>query len=612
MHDRGETSLDAFKARLPLAEIVGRYVRLTRRGREHTGLCPFHQEKTPSFSVVEEKGFYHCFGCGAHGDAIGFIMEVEGLSFPDALAKIGEITGIEPPRRSGDNAPKIDPGLAEANAAAMRWFEDQLRQPRGRSARQYLERRGVGEEAVARFHIGYAPPQRSGLKDWLAANGIGEKLAIEAGLLIAPEDGGASYDRFRERLIFPIEDHRGRIVAFGGRALADQRAKYLNSPETPLFHKGSVLFGLPLASKAAKKAQRILLVEGYMDVVALADAGIGEAVAPLGTAVTEDQLRLLWRYADEPVVCLDGDEAGFAAALRATRRALPIMRGGQSLRFALLPEGDDPDSFVRKHGREAMENICRSAMPLSRLIWQAEHARQPVDTAEKLAGLRKRLSDYSRLAEDADLRRYLHDQFRSLADARWAAIAPKSGNWRGSRRNTRQGQRSGGAARWERSPELGATSQRTDSIRDLRLVAYFILFPDLLARHDELFADLELRDPRIDALRQQILVWFASDENLDPESLRHHLTCHGYDQVVEMVMKSMGPVSRDSGVDRQAVDRLLESMRHGAALKRESVQHEAAIRERRERELDAHRLSQNELLNESSTTVAPGGHLDAD
>ena len=399
----GDGALEDFKARLPLVDIVARHVRLIRRGNRHQGLCPFHQEKSPSFYVFEDQGNYHCFGCGAHGNAIDFIMAIEGLPFAEALRRLSDLTGIPAPLRSPDqaetSAERVNPLLA-ANEAARGWFQEQLAASAGRIARDYLQRRSVPEALQSRFAIGYAPDGRDAMVRALEARGVAVATQVQAGLAIDPEDGGRPFDRFRHRLMFPITDQRGRLVGFGGRALGDAKAKYLNTPETPLFKKGSLLYGHDLASKPAREKKEIFIVEGYLDVIAMHEAGFANTVAPLGTAIGEDQLKLLWRYGEEPYVCLDGDAAGLAAALRMIRRALPIMAGGQTLRFVVLPAGEDPDSLLHGRGRAAFEDLLASAVPLSQMIWQAEHNAAPVETPEQLAGLRRRLLDYVRLTGD--------------------------------------------------------------------------------------------------------------------------------------------------------------------------------------------------------------------
>ncbi len=321
--------LDELRQRVSLAEIVGRRVKLVRRGREYIGLCPFHKEKTPSFSVVEDKGFYHCFGCGAHGDVIGFVMQTENLSFPEAVEQLARQAGLDVPQESREERERAarQATLQGAVDAACVYFEQMLYGPDGRAARAYLERRGLDEATIRRFRLGYAPDGRDHLKRALAKE-FPEPLLIEAGLLRKPEGGGETYDYFRDRVIFPIGDRRGRIIAFGGRVMGDGQPKYLNSPDTPLFQKGRVLYGWALARAAAAKEPSAIVVEGYMDVIALHRAGFATAVAPLGTALTEAQIEELWRLAPEPILCFDGDAAGQRAASRALARALPILKPG--------------------------------------------------------------------------------------------------------------------------------------------------------------------------------------------------------------------------------------------------------------------------------------------
>jgi DNA primase len=348
--------LDELRARINLSDVVGRRVRLIRRGHEHSGLCPFHNEKTPSFTLNDDKGFFHCFGCGAHGDVIGFVMKTENLSFPEAVERLADEAGLAIPKSAPEDAAraKVELSLFAVTEAAGKWFQERLRAPDGRIAREYLAGRGVDAQTIARFRLGFAPDGRGALKSALAAQGFPESLMITAGLLVVPEDGRPAYDRFRGRLMFPIEDPRGRVVAFGGRILGDGEPKYLNSPETPLFHKGRQLYGLRHAREILKAPNlagqpSLLVVEGYMDAIAALSVGIA-AVAPLGTALGEDQIALLWRLVAEPVLCFDGDSAGLRAAGRAAERGLPLVKPGFSLSFATLPKGDDPDTLVRCAG----------------------------------------------------------------------------------------------------------------------------------------------------------------------------------------------------------------------------------------------------------------------
>ncbi|MGA3306707.1 MAG: DNA primase, partial [Stellaceae bacterium] len=383
--------LDELRERVSLAEIVGRRVKLTRRGREYIGLCPFHNEKTPSFSVVEDKGFYHCFGCGAHGDVIGFAMQTESLTFPEAVEQLARKAGLQVPQSTPEERQRAERAqtLQGAVEAACGFFEAQLREPGGARAREYLAKRGLDESAWKRFRLGYAPDSREALKRALGGK-FPEALLLEAGLIRKPEDGGEAFDYFRGRVIFPIGDRRGAIIAFGGRVLDDTQPKYLNSPDTPLFAKGRVLYGLASARAAAARDPSAIVAEGYMDVIALRRAGFHTAVAPLGTALTENQIEELWKLAAEPILCFDGDQAGQRAASRALERALPLLKPGFSLRFATLPVGEDPDTLIARQGAEAMRAVLDRARPLAEVLWTIETA-HPLKTPEQRAALEQRL-----------------------------------------------------------------------------------------------------------------------------------------------------------------------------------------------------------------------------
>ena len=364
--------LDELRARLTLSTIIGRRIKLTRAGREYKACCPFHNEKTPSFFVNDEKGFYHCFGCGAHGDIISFEMEQGNLTFPEAVERLAAEAGLEVPRETPREreAARQRAGVLEVLEAACTFFEQQLRMPVGKDGLAYLQRRGLDSETIARFRLGWAPAAGA-LKSALARQAIDEGQLIEAGLL-KPSDqpDRPAYDYFRDRVTFPITDRRGRVIAFGARTLGDGQPKYLNSPETPVFQKGLVLYGLAQAREAIGKAGEAIVAEGYMDVIALSAAGFPQTVAPLGTALTEPQIEDLWRMVDEPILCFDGDAAGQRAALRAADRALPLLRPGKSLRFALLPAGKDPDDLLRAQGARAMRGILEAARPLLEVLWQ--------------------------------------------------------------------------------------------------------------------------------------------------------------------------------------------------------------------------------------------------
>ncbi len=543
-----DPALDDFKARLPLVEVVARYVRLTRRGREHAGLCPFHKEKTPSFNVVGDKGFYHCFGCGAHGNAIDFVMAIEGLPFAEALQRVADLTGIAPPERAAPSAPRPDPGLIEANAAAARLFSSWLWGEAGGEARAYLRRRGLGRRAADRFALGYAPDGNA-LTAALRREGFAADLAVEAGLL-ARSDDGAAYDRFRHRLMFPIHDPRGRVVGFGGRALGEARAKYLNSPETPLFQKGRLLYGQTRAAEAVRAKNRLVLVEGYMDVVGLSQAGIEGAVAPLGTSVTEEQLARLWRHDDAPVVCLDGDKAGTAAALRLARRALPLMQGGRTLRFVVLPEGEDPDSLVRLEGSRAFGARLDAAVPLSAMIVEAETAAVGgVTTPESFADLRRRLLDYANLATDPGLKRGLRDHVFAWLDEH--------------RLGPRRRIKSAGSGH-DSGAGLGHSLNRVGN----DLITAVLQTPDCLHEFEEELDEIKFESDELEDLKREILTWYAGTQSLDAAALRDHLTSHRCGPLVERLLNRPTTLGSDPQ-DIVALQQKLIELRRLQALQRD-------------------------------------------
>ncbi|MCW5696705.1 MAG: DNA primase, partial [Bauldia sp.] len=406
--------LDEIRDRLPLSQVVGRRVTWDRRKTQpakgdYWACCPFHQEKSPSFHADDRRGRYHCFGCGAEGDAFRFVQETEGLSFPEAVEKLASEAGVSlpaPDRASAEREERRST-LRDVLEAAARFYQQALRSPAGSATRAYLDRRGMNQETQAAFRLGYAGPSRSALKEHLAGNGFTQELMAEAGLIITGPDVPVSFDRFRDRVMFPIEDMRGRVVGFGGRALsADAQAKYLNSPETPLFQKGSLLYHGGPAREAARKAGTVIAVEGYVDVIAMVRAGFVHTVAPLGTALTEQQLQLLWRMAPEPILCFDGDGAGLRAAHRAVDLALPHLKPGASLRFALLPDGNDPDDLIGKAGPDAMAAVLAAALPLIDMLWMRETEDAPLDTPERRAALEQKLEAAANAVGDPGVRKH--------------------------------------------------------------------------------------------------------------------------------------------------------------------------------------------------------------
>lgn len=428
--------LDEIRARLPVSDVVGRRVKLKKQGREFAGLSPFNPEKTPSFFVNDQKGFYHCFSSGKHGDVFDFLMETEGLPFGEAVERLASMAGLPLPEATPEASAREERRrtLHDVLALAASHFEDTLQGRSGAKARGYLSDRGLGPATQKRFRIGYGAPDRFHLKEALGKAGISVPDMVEAGLLVAGEGIAVPYDRFRDRVMFPITDLKGRVVGFGGRALEkDVQAKYLNSPETPLFHKGSLLYNGFSARAATHKGARLIAVEGYVDVIAMVEAGFEGAVAPLGTALTEDQLQLLWRMADEPTLLFDGDKAGRRAAFRAIDVALPHLKPGKSLTIGTLPEGQDPDDLIRRSGREAMEDVLARAEPLAAVLWARETETLSLDTPERRAALEARLADLVATIADESVRRHYRQDFndrmrRKLAPALTATA------WSGTRR----------------------------------------------------------------------------------------------------------------------------------------------------------------------------------
>jgi len=514
--------LDDLKARVQLVDVVGRYVKLTRRGREWLGLCPFHNEKTPSFTVNEDKGFYHCFGCQAHGSMFDFLMQRESLSFPEAVERLAADAGIQMPVRSPEAAAqeKVRATLYDAMAFAAEWFQSRLDTASGRAARDYLLARGLTDMAIGEFMLGHAPKSRIGLKEAMLARDFSERQLIDVGLLISPEDGGETFDRFRNRIMFPITDSRGRVVAFGGRALDDAPAKYLNSPETPLFHKGRMLYNLARARPVVRDEGSVVVAEGYMDVIALHQAGFGNAVAPLGTAVTEEQLGLLWRLAPEPILCFDGDTAGWNAAGRAAERALPYLRSGHSLRFSLLPTGEDPDSLLRSKGAAAFSQLLVDATPLSDLLWQITMQERDLDTPERRAGFANDIRSVVERIGDPQVKAFYERHYRARLDDMFGA----------GRRNYSDRHSRGGPRTRRLSPHhaLGLGVVGTTERRERVLVATIVGHPRLLDLFPEEFVGIELSNLELDRLRNEIIEIAQGSPGLDSASLKQLLCDRGF------------------------------------------------------------------------------------
>lgn len=537
-----DSFLEEIRNRVPLSGVVGRSVRLIKRGREFTGLCPFHNEKSPSFTVNDDKGFFHCFGCGAHGDVIGFVMRNGGLAFPEAVEQLAGEAGLDVPRVRPEDREKADQvaTLGKAMEEATKWFQAQLQGSVGSEARAYIQKRGLKPETIERFRMGYAPQSRTALKEALLARGIPEPLLIESGLLIKPEDGGPSYDRFRHRVMFPIGDRRGRVIAFGGRALdPDAPAKYLNSPETPLFHKGRNLYNHALAREAARESGTVIVVEGYMDVIALAQAGIDHAVAPLGTALTEEQIALLWRLSAEPILCFDGDNAGIRAAMRAADRALPLLEPGHSFRFAILPGGQDPDDLVKAQGRKGMDEVLAAALPMADILWRKEAEGRPLDTPERRAALEAALYAVAAQIRNPAVQNHYRDHFRSRLRT---LFAPKR-TWTPNRPGGNRPPYAGGPGAWNRPPEgdkgpMASNLERTEKA----LLAAVVTHPWLLEEHGEAFAALAFPPGPLDSLKSRILEEASRHPGLDGEAFAAHLRQRGLGPALDLVTGEAGKI----------------------------------------------------------------------
>ncbi|MFJ5368272.1 DNA primase [Bosea sp. CER48] len=551
--------LDEIKARLPVSAVVGKRVRLQKAGREWKGLSPFNAEKTPSFFVNDQKASFFDFSSGKNGDIFKFVMETEGLSFPEAVEKLAAEAGVILPKITQEAQVQEEKrkGLHEVVELAAQFFEAQLMGDRGGGARRYLATRGLDGEARTRFRLGYGPVDRFALRDHLAGKGVPAELMMEAGLLVHGEEIAVPYDRFRDRVMFPIHDPRGRVIAFGGRAMsAEVAAKYLNSPETPLFHKGHLLFNHHNARKAAHDTGQVIVVEGYVDVIAMSLSGYPQTVAPLGTALTEGQLGLLWRMADEPVICLDGDKAGRKAASRAIDLALPLLEPGKSLSFALLPDGQDPDDLARSGGRQAIAEVLAAARPLVDMLWQREVEAGPLDTPERRAAFERRLKEpLAEIRDETTRKHYRREMDERLAQL-FASAAPPRPERGGGSGNFQRGRgapaRGGGRPMPSWAGPLRASSALTQS----RLIAKvrgedqreaFILLalashPDLILRCADEIAELSLDGPAAERFRQALLD--AVEDKLDLETLANRLAQQRVKEARSQLMAVTGPAER--------------------------------------------------------------------
>jgi DNA primase len=630
--------VEELRDRVRVTDVVGRKVKLVRRGRSYLGLCPFHNEKTPSFNVNAEKGFYHCFGCGVHGDVITFVMETEGLSFPEAVEKLAGDAGMPLPARDAreEEREKARRSLYDVMELAAAFFQRELQGARGAKARGYLEGRQLSGTAVDPFRLGFAPDSRSALKDHLTAKEISVEEMVEAGLLVAPDDGGAPYDRFRGRVIFPIIDAKGRVIAFGGRTLdPDGKPKYLNSPETPLFKKSAVLFNLGPARKACANGAMLIAVEGYVDVIALVAAGFEGAVAPLGTALTEDHLQMMWRIAPEPTLCFDGDAAGIKAAQRGIDLALPLLEPGQSLRFALLPGGQDPDDLIRAQGAGAMQTVLEEAVGLADMLWRREIENADLATPERRAGAERNLMKHIDEIAEPKVREHYRSAMRERLRALFApGDQPRQGGVQGRRepwvprapRGPFKPERPGARPQW--TPPVSEAVRRSAAGRGQALshtvsepsAAALILaamnHPFLLDEHAEAFSNLPISEANLDKIRRELLHAASLGHSLDSQGLRDHLRQRGLGDVCERLerrpmLKSMAMTRRDTpqAVVQREFQHTLARHRKLTELEAEHAQAAEALR----REMTDENLARLRAITDElkSTIGAEAGPPDA-
>jgi len=560
--------LDELRARLPVSEVVGRRVKLKKAGREWRGLSPFNKEKTPSFFVNDQKMAWFDFSSGKNGSIFDFVMLTEGLSFPEAVERLAAQAGMPLPQVSREQEARDErrKTLNDVVELAAKFFEATLASRAGARARGYLADRGLDPAIQLRFRLGYAPADRFALKEHLGKQGISTEDMVEAGLLVAGEDVPLPYDRFRDRVMFPIADLRGRVIAFGGRALdADAPAKYLNSPETPLFHKGATLYNVAAARISVHKGAPLIAVEGYVDVIAMVSAGFEATVAPLGTALTAEQLALMWKLADEPTLCFDGDEAGRRAAYRAADLALPLVRPGKSLKFASLPEGQDPDDLWRSGGREAIEAVLAAARPLADMLWTRETEAGGFATPERRAALEARIGEITAGIGDETVRKYYRRDFgerlrKLFFDDRPRSVQPAgrgaSGDWRMANRgrkpgrNLPPGRHSSFATRPAEGPYVVASPQLAASPilrgpragisrREALILQAAINHPWLLDEHLEALASIEFRHPDAEKVKAALVDIAAHEGASDSETVRAELARRGVAELVVRIERSI-------------------------------------------------------------------------
>lgn len=617
--------LEELKSRLPVSEVVGRRVKLVRSGREYKGLSPFNKEKTPSFFVNDQKEAWFDFSSGKNGSIFDFVMLTEGVTFPEAVEQLAQMAGMPLPKVSHEDQQRDAhrKTLHDVMELAAKFFETTLSSRLGAKARGYLADRGLDAATQVKFRIGYAPNERYALKEHLGSHGISTADMVEAGLLIAGDDIPVPFDRFRDRVMFPISDIRGRIIAFGGRALEkDVAAKYLNSPETPLFHKGHTLYNIAAARQAAHDGEPVVVVEGYVDVIAMVTAGYAAAVAPLGTALTEDQLGLIWKMTDEPILCFDGDGAGLRAARRAVDLAMPHLKPGKSLKVALLPQGQDPDDLLRSAGPDAIKDVVNAAQPMAQMLWTFMTEGHAFDTPERRAALESRINEVTQTIADESVRKYYRQDFNERLRAFFAPAQSQgfvrgnfggprgpfggqgsgfggrqssySGNWQ----PRAGGQRGGGPQRAVAGgPYVVASQQMAASpvhrghrtavpTREALILQAAVNYPWLLHDHLEELSQIEFRHTEAERLKAALIDVAAHSADhaaaLEPDTLRGELATRGLAETLDRVFAAVTTASVWGVRPDAAPDDVLVTWQQLVALHR---QWHSLTRELREAEL---------------------------
>ncbi|ODT05829.1 MAG: DNA primase [Mesorhizobium sp. SCN 65-20] len=597
--------LSEIRDRVPISAVIGQRVTWDRKKTnapkgDYWACCPFHGEKSPSFHCEDRKGRYHCFGCGVSGDHFRFLTELDGMSFPEAVERIAEMAGVPMPARDAheERRERERASLHDVMGLATKFFEDRLQSADGAKARAYLRDRGLTPATQQSFRLGFAPDSRNALKEHLASKGV-EKAQMEACGLTVFEDVPVSFDRFRDRIMFPIPDSRGRIIAFGGRAMsADAPAKYLNSPETELFHKGNVLYNFARARKALQKGGAVIAVEGYMDVIALAQAGFENAVAPLGTALTENQLELLWRMSGEPVLCFDGDKAGLKAAYRAADMVLPLVAPGHTARFALLPEGKDPDDLVKAEGPEAFRAVLQAARPLADLVWMRETSGGEFETPERRAELEKTLRELTSRIKDESVRFHYQQEMRNRVQSFFGS---QRGRQQGGERGGGKGSFNKGGGQWGKggsgvqagrlavseSLQRSAMVKRAGGILPLRetcLVVALVNHPALIDENFDHVDRLDLSNAELRQLHSVLIDAMAHHEANNREQVMGAIGRAGcseiWERAVALVRKARQWTALEDAALEDARDAFAQTLhlhRSARTLHKELKQAEAAL-----------------------------------